>query len=96
MISATPLSPRLYVQREDEKPYFDPGMNDHRGFLDRPGEIVNLVYGFLCASTRLSYGRYKGRWRLAKPAPYSLAILRTCRQMYEEATGLWKSGHFQL
>ncbi|KAJ5359181.1 uncharacterized protein N7496_011594 [Penicillium cataractarum] len=91
---ATPDSPGLFLQRESKKPCLEPDLNDRREFLSLPGEIRNLLYDFLFASTRLSSGRryvHKGKWRRIKSAPHSLAILRTYRQMYEDARGLWMS-----
>lgn len=60
-------------------------------FLRLPGELRNIIYSFLFWSTRLSYGErlIDGKPTRIKPAPNSLAILHTCRKIYEEAKAVW-------
>lgn len=60
--------------------------------LQLPGEIRNLIYSHLFTSTRLTFGeRYISRISVKRmrPGPNSLAILRTCRLINQEARGLW-------
>ncbi|EED17403.1 conserved hypothetical protein [Talaromyces stipitatus ATCC 10500] len=60
--------------------------------LRLPGEIRNLIYSHLFTSTRLTFGE-RSTSRVSakrmKPAPNSLAILRTCSLVKQEAGGLW-------
>lgn len=65
---------------------------EHNMLLKLPGEIRNQVYTCLFASTRLTFGKriIAGfMTAMIKPAPNSLAILRTCRQIKQEAETLW-------
>lgn len=60
--------------------------------LQLPGEIRNLIYKCLFTSTRLSFGERsvsRIRSKRIKPAPNSLAIVRTCSQVKQEAGALW-------
>lgn len=59
--------------------------------LNLPGELRNMVYDYLFVSTRLTFAerRIGDRFMATKPAPNSLAILRTCRQINRETQGLW-------
>jgi hypothetical protein len=58
-------------------------------FLELPGEIRNQIYETLFTSTRLSSGVWRSDKKWIKPAPNSLAIVRTCRQTNQEARSLW-------
>lgn len=61
-------------------------------FLQLPGELRNEIYKFLFASTRLASGYRATSWASMlriKLAEHSLAILRTCRQVNQEASSLW-------
>jgi hypothetical protein len=62
--------------------------------LTLPREIRNKIYECLFASTRLLSSKvttsFRQRKRL-KPAPNSLAVLRTCRQVNNEARNIWLS-----
>lgn len=60
--------------------------------LQLPGELRNQIYNCLFASTRLTFGeRRTGRitHKTMRPALNSLAILRVCRQINQEAGSLW-------
>lgn len=61
-------------------------------FLQIPHELRDQIYVSLFASTRITFGE-KSIDRITtkrmKPAPNSLAILRTCRQINQEAAALW-------
>jgi hypothetical protein len=60
--------------------------------LQLPGELRNQIYNCLFASTRLTFGeRSTGRitHKTMRPAINSLAILRVCRQINQEARSLW-------
>ncbi|PGH29360.1 hypothetical protein GX50_07884 [[Emmonsia] crescens] len=57
-----------------------------------PRELRDQIYITLFSSTRLTFGeRTLGRIesQRMKPAPNSLAILRSCRRIHEEAKALW-------
>lgn len=89
-----PDSPRSSPHPEGEITCLEPLLRPRREFLDLPGEIRNLIYGSFFASTRLSFARrylHKGQWRRIKPAQFFLAIILTCRQVYEETKRLWMS-----
>jgi hypothetical protein len=61
-------------------------------FLQLPGELRNHIYTYLFTSTRLGFGRRSIGGRASqwiKPAPNSLAVLRTCRLIKQEAGILW-------
>jgi hypothetical protein len=61
-------------------------------FLQIPRELRDKIYSCLFASTRITFGeRYTSRitTKTMKPAPNALAILRTCRQINQEAEPLW-------
>lgn len=62
--------------------------------LKLPVEIRNQIYKCLFASTRLTSGT-RSLDRIScqkkKPAPNSLAILRTCRQVNQEVGAIWLS-----
>lgn len=64
-------------------------------FLRLPREIRDELYKILFSSTRLAHGKKLigrfGEGRYMKPAPHSLAILRTCRQIHDEAAPYWLS-----
>lgn len=65
---------------------------DHSMLLQLPGEIRNQIYTCLFASTRLTFGERnitRITVKTMKPAPNSLAILRTCRQIKQDAEALW-------
>ena len=60
--------------------------------LQLPGELRNQIYNCLFASTRLTFvERSTGRitHKTMRPAINSLAILRVCRQINQEARSLW-------
>jgi hypothetical protein len=61
-------------------------------FLQIPRELRDKIYSCLFASTRITFGK-RNTSRIAtkamKPAPNALAILRTCRQINQEAGPLW-------
>lgn len=65
--------------------------------LQLPRELRDNVYTFLWTSTRVTFGqRCRGRIgtgrierKNMKPAPNSLALLRVCRQTFEENKSLW-------
>lgn len=60
--------------------------------LQLPGETRNLIYSHLFTSTRLTFGERHISWSITKrmkPAPNSLAILRTCNLIKQEAGDLW-------
>lgn len=60
--------------------------------LQLPQELRDKVYDFLFMSTRVTFGaRSTGRTehKNIKPAAYSLALLRVCRQIFEETKTLW-------
>jgi hypothetical protein len=61
-------------------------------FLQIPCELRDQIYVCLFASTRITFGK-KSTSRIItktmKPAPNSLAILRTCRQINQEAGAFW-------
>lgn len=59
--------------------------------LRLPREIRDHIYHCLFTATRLASGEWPSSIRLlmARPAPNSLAILLTCRQIFEEAKDLW-------
>lgn len=60
--------------------------------LQLPGELRNQIYNCLFASTRLTFGeRNTGpiTRKIMRPAINSLAILRVCRQINQEARSLW-------
>jgi hypothetical protein len=60
--------------------------------LQLPGETRNLIYSHLFTSTRLTFGERnisRSIAKLMKPAPNSLAILRTCHLIKQEAGDLW-------
>ncbi|KAH8586940.1 hypothetical protein B0O99DRAFT_472899, partial [Bisporella sp. PMI_857] len=57
-----------------------------------PLELRREVYDFLFMSTRVTFGnRSTGRikHKKIKPASHSLALLRVCRQIFEETKSLW-------
>ena len=61
-------------------------------FLLLPRELRFQIYNYLFASTRLTFGKKLvscSERRAMKPAPNSLAILRTCRQINLEARAFW-------
>ncbi|ERF75380.1 hypothetical protein EPUS_00173 [Endocarpon pusillum Z07020] len=61
-------------------------------FLQIPRELRDQIYVCLFASTRITFGeKYISRitTKTMKPAPNSLAILRTCRQINQEAGAFW-------
>lgn len=61
-------------------------------FLQLPRELRDLIYVCLFASTRLTSGQRsitQISTKTMKPAPNSLAILRTCRQINHEVDPLW-------
>ncbi|KAJ5174779.1 uncharacterized protein N7482_000656 [Penicillium canariense] len=65
---------------------------DRSMLLQLPGDIRNQIYTCLFASTRLTFGERRITRITRKtmnPAPNSLAILRTCRQVKQEAEALW-------
>ena len=60
--------------------------------LQLPGELRNQIYNYLFASTRLTFGKRRTSRMTCKtmrPALNSLAILRVCRQINQEAGSLW-------
>ena len=61
-------------------------------FLQIPRELRDKIYSCLFASTRITIGN-RSTSRITskrmKPAPNPLAILRTCRQVNQEAGALW-------
>ncbi|KAF2458242.1 hypothetical protein BDY21DRAFT_284293 [Lineolata rhizophorae] len=59
--------------------------------LRLPRELRDEIYAWLFSSTRLSSGTKSFRWgkRRMKPAPNSLALLRTCRQINHEVGHTW-------
>lgn len=61
-------------------------------FLQIPLELRDQIYVCLFASTRITFGK-KSTSRITtttmKPAPNALAILRTCRQINQEAGAFW-------
>src|SRR2546429_1002562 len=59
--------------------------------LQLPRELRDQIYTCLFASTRITFGERNSRitTKTMKPAPNSLAILRTCRQINQEAGALW-------
>ena len=61
-------------------------------FLHIPRELRDQIYVCLFASTRITFGeRSIDRFttKTMKPAPNALAILRTCRQINQEARAFW-------
>jgi hypothetical protein len=61
-------------------------------FLQIPRELRDKIYSCLFASTRITFGKRYTSWiitKTMKPAPNALAILRTCRQINQEAGPLW-------
>ncbi|KAK2794530.1 hypothetical protein FQN52_008111 [Onygenales sp. PD_12] len=61
-------------------------------FFRLPRELRDQIYITLFTSTRLTFGERSldriGRQRM-KPAPNSLALLRSCRRVHEETKSLW-------
>ncbi|KAH8695187.1 hypothetical protein BGW36DRAFT_382259 [Talaromyces proteolyticus] len=60
--------------------------------LQLPGEIRNLIYSHLFTSTRLTFGKRsisRISTKRIKPTPNSLAVLRTCSLIKQEAGALW-------
>ncbi|OQE14813.1 hypothetical protein PENFLA_c035G08901 [Penicillium flavigenum] len=60
--------------------------------LQLPGEIRNQIYTCLFVSTTITFGESLITdipWETTKPEPSSLAILRTCHQIKQEAGALW-------
>jgi hypothetical protein len=61
-------------------------------FLQIPRELRDKIYFCLFASTRITFGKRNTSritTKTMKPAPNALAILRTCRQVNQEAGPLW-------
>ena len=61
-------------------------------FLQIPRELRDKIYSCLFASTRITFGKRnisRITTKTMKPAPSALAILRTCRQINQEAGPLW-------
>ena len=60
--------------------------------LQLPRELRDQIYTCLFASTRFTFGKRPKSLitgKMMKPAPNGLAILRTCRQINQEAGDLW-------
>lgn len=61
-------------------------------FLQIPRELRDQIYVCLFASTRITFGKRLtslSTKKTMKPAPNALAILRTCRQINQEARAFW-------
>lgn len=62
-------------------------------FLQLPRELRDMIYKYRFSSTRLTFGKRRvnisSSWTEFKPAPNSLAILRTCQQIYDEISQTW-------
>jgi hypothetical protein len=61
-------------------------------FLQIPRELRDKIYFCLFASTRITFGKRntsQSTTKTMKPAPNALVILRTCRQINQEAGPLW-------
>lgn len=62
--------------------------NPTTGLLQLPRELRDAMWVYLFSSTRLTFSTCRA-YRQWKPAPNSLALLRTCTQIYEETKNLW-------
>ena len=58
-------------------------------FCKLPGELRDQIYKYLFSSTRLAFGECHTETMEMKSAHYSLAILQTCRQIYNETRSMW-------
>ena len=82
-LNSTPLSAQLSYTIQLESP-----------FLHLPRELRDDIYCILFNSTRVTHGEFRvSRMgsKLVRPAPHSLAILYTCRQLYAETNDIWVS-----
>lgn len=62
--------------------------------LRLPRELRNEIYRELFLSTRLGFGAYytqEDGWRVLRPRPHSLALLRSCHQIHDEIALSWLS-----
>ncbi|KAI9644042.1 hypothetical protein NHQ30_007394 [Ciborinia camelliae] len=61
--------------------------------MNCPPEVRQIIFKDLFDSTRLTFGyrQINYQYRKVLPSPTALAILRVCRQVYNEANGLWLS-----
>ncbi|KAF5877858.1 uncharacterized protein Bfra_000020 [Botrytis fragariae] len=61
--------------------------------LNLPKELRDMIVEHLFDSTRLTFGHRKisSEYRKVLPARNALAILRVCKQMYQETSNIWIS-----
>ncbi|KAM0153364.1 hypothetical protein ACHAQE_007694 [Botrytis cinerea] len=59
--------------------------------LNLPKELRDMIFDHLFDSTRLTFGHRQIRFEYRKvlPARNALAILRVCKQMYQETSKIW-------
>ncbi|KAF7959245.1 hypothetical protein EAE96_002760 [Botrytis aclada] len=59
--------------------------------LNLPKELRDMIYEHLFDSTRLTFGhrQINCEYRKVLPARNALAILRVCKQMYQETSNIW-------
>jgi len=60
-------------------------------FCKLPRELRDQIYQCLFSSTKFMFGECYGETMKTQPAPCSLAILQTCRQIYNETRSMWLS-----
>lgn len=80
------------VQDQGSPPHVPHHQSQSTLFGVFPPEIRHIIYSQLFLSTRLTYGivdHHEQSARLMRPAPDTLAILRTCRQAREEIGDSW-------
>ncbi|KAF2104844.1 hypothetical protein NA57DRAFT_71049 [Rhizodiscina lignyota] len=86
---------KIKEREANESPHMLASLASPCKFLQLPRELRDMIYTCLFTSTRLAFGkRYIRRMGIVepvtvKPAPNALAILRTCRQINEEAGSVW-------